>query len=82
MRALTYNIRSGTDLLGRPRLEEQAAVVRDAAADVVLLQEVAGRAQAERLAMLAGLGHVAFGAARRTDTWEFGNAVVCRWPLC
>ncbi|HET6319085.1 MAG TPA: endonuclease/exonuclease/phosphatase family protein, partial [Chloroflexota bacterium] len=46
------------------------------------LQEVAGRAQAERLAMLAGLQHVAFGAARRTKTGEFGNAVVCRWPLC
>ncbi len=82
MRVLTYNIRSGTDVLGRRRLEEQAAVVRGTGADLVLLQEVAGRAQAERLATLAGLQHVAFGAARRTKSGEFGNAVVCRWPLC
>lgn len=81
LRVLTYNIRSGTDILGRPRLGDQAAVVRKAAADLVLLQEVAGDRQAEQFADIAGLRHVAFGAARRTRTGEFGNAMLSRWPL-
>jgi len=37
IRALTYNIRSGTDILGRPRLEAQARVVCEAAPDLVFL---------------------------------------------
>lgn len=81
LRVLTYNIRSGTDLLGRPRLAEQAAVVRGAAADLVLLQEVACADQAHHLADLAGLRHVVFGATRRSRAGEFGNAMLCRWPL-
>jgi endonuclease/exonuclease/phosphatase family metal-dependent hydrolase len=81
LRVLTYNIRSGTDILGRPRLGDQATVVRKAAADLVLLQEVAGDRQAEQFADIAGLRHVAFGATRRTRTGEFGNAMLCRWPL-
>jgi endonuclease/exonuclease/phosphatase family metal-dependent hydrolase len=81
LRVLTYNIRSGTDLLGRRRLAEQAAVVRDAGVDLALLQEVAGAEQAERLASLAGLAHVVFRATRRRGAGEFGNALVCRWPL-
>jgi endonuclease/exonuclease/phosphatase family metal-dependent hydrolase len=78
---LTYNIRSGTDVLGRARLAEQAAVLRDAAADVVVLQEVAYAGQAEWLAARAGLPHIAFGATRRSRAGEFGNAILCRWPL-
>ena len=66
LRVLTYNIRSGTDMLGRPRLNEQAVVMRGTAADLVLLQEVSSREQAERLASLVKLPHVAFGAARTT----------------
>src|SRR5690348_12042804 len=81
MRALTYNIRSGTDLLNRARLAHQAAVMRDTAADLVLLQEVASRGQAERLASVTGLQHVAFGGARQTDAGEFGNAMLSRWRL-
>jgi endonuclease/exonuclease/phosphatase family metal-dependent hydrolase len=81
LHVLTYNIRSGTDLLGRPRLPEQAAVLREAAADVVLLQEVAHPGQAEWLAAATGLPHMAFGATRRTRAGEFGNAILCRWPL-
>jgi endonuclease/exonuclease/phosphatase family metal-dependent hydrolase len=79
LRVLTYNIRSGTDLLGRRRLAEQAAVVRGMAADLVVLQEVAGAAQAEQVAGMAGLRHMAFGPTRRGG--EFGNALLCRWPL-
>jgi endonuclease/exonuclease/phosphatase family metal-dependent hydrolase len=78
---LTYNIRSGTDMLGRPRLAEQAAVLREANADLVLLQEVAHLGQAEWLASRAALPHLAFGATRRTRAGEFGNAMLCRWPL-
>jgi endonuclease/exonuclease/phosphatase family metal-dependent hydrolase len=78
---LTYNIRSGSDMLGRPRLAEQAAVLRATAADVVVLQEVAHAGQAEWLAERAALPHVAFGATRRTSAGEFGNAILCRWPL-
>jgi endonuclease/exonuclease/phosphatase family metal-dependent hydrolase len=81
LRVVTYNIRSGTDLLGRPRLASQAAVIRAAAADLVLLQEVAGADQAETLARTAGLQHVVFGAARRVGAAAFGNALLCRWPL-
>jgi endonuclease/exonuclease/phosphatase family metal-dependent hydrolase len=78
---LTYNIRSGTDMLGRPRLAEQAAVLRETAADLVVLQEVAHGGQVEWLAGRAGLSHIAFGATQRTSAGEFGNAILCRWPL-
>ena len=81
LRVLTYNIRSGTDMLGRPRMNEQAAVMRGTAADLVLLQEVSSREQAERLGSLVKLPYIAFGAARQTSTGEFGNALLCRWPL-
>jgi endonuclease/exonuclease/phosphatase family metal-dependent hydrolase len=79
LRVLTYNIRSGTDMLGRRRLTEQAAVVRGLTPDLILLQEIAGADQAEQLAGLAGLRHMAFGPTRRGG--EFGNAMLCRWPL-
>jgi endonuclease/exonuclease/phosphatase family metal-dependent hydrolase len=81
LRVLTYNIRCGTDMLGRPRLNEQAVVMRQTAADLVLLQEVNSSAQAEHLGSLVKLPHVAFGAARTTRDGEFGNALLCRWPF-
>ncbi len=81
LRVVTYNIRSGTDILGRPRLNAQAGVIRGTTADLVLLQEVSSREQAHRLASLVKLPHVAFGASRATSTAEFGNALLCRWPL-
>jgi endonuclease/exonuclease/phosphatase family metal-dependent hydrolase len=81
LRVVTYNIHSGTDILGRQRLADQAAVLRDARADLVLLQEVDGQAQADRLASLVELPHVAFGPTRRSRAGQFGNAILCRWPL-
>jgi endonuclease/exonuclease/phosphatase family metal-dependent hydrolase len=81
LRVMTYNIRSGTDMLGRPRMNEQAMVIRGAACDMVLLQEVNSREQADRMGSLVKLPYVAFGAARTTSTGEFGNAMLCRWPL-
>ena len=68
-------------MLGRPRLAAQAAVVRDASPDLVLLQEVSDPAQAAHLARAAGLDFVAFGRARRTRHGEFGNAILSRWAL-
>ncbi len=81
LRVLTYNIRSGTDILGRQRLVAQAQAVRDAAPDLVLLQEVASSRQAERIAEAAGLSHLAYGEARSTAAGDFGNAILSRWPL-
>lgn len=81
MRVLTCNIRSGTDLFGRSRIDAQAALTRAAQPDVVLLQEVASRQHAELVARAAGLEHVVFGAARATASGGFGNAVLSRFPL-
>jgi endonuclease/exonuclease/phosphatase family metal-dependent hydrolase len=81
IRALTYNIRSGADILGRPRLEAQARVVCEAAPDLVFLQEVLHPRQAEYLAHAAGLWHMAFGPTRRPRAGDFGNAILSRWPL-
>jgi endonuclease/exonuclease/phosphatase family metal-dependent hydrolase len=81
VRVLTCNIRSGTDLFGRRRLAQQTAVVRAAQPDLVLLQEVASRWQADSIARAAGLQHVAFGAARATASGGFGNAVLSRFVL-
>ena len=81
LRVLTYNIRSGTDILGRPRLAQQADTIRAATPDVVFLQEVAGARQAERIAALAALGQVAYGGARRGAAGRLGNVILSRWPL-
>jgi len=81
LRVLTYNTRSATDMLGRERLVEHATVVRDSAADLVLLQEVASQHQAEHVAKFVGLPYLAFGAARKSKSDEFGNAILSRWPL-
>ena len=81
LRVLTYNTRLGTNILGRARLFEQAAVVRDAGPDLVLLQEMASLEHVERFASLVGLTYLAFGAARRTRAGELGNAMLCRWPI-
>jgi endonuclease/exonuclease/phosphatase family metal-dependent hydrolase len=81
LRVLTYNIRSGTDFLWRSRFAAQTSVVCDAAPDVVLLQEVGHRGQAEHVARAAGLCHMAFGPTRCTPAGEFGNAILSRWPL-
>ena len=81
LRVLTYNTRSATDIYGRPRLREQTALVRESTPDLVLLQELASRDHAEHFAELAGLPHLAFGAARKTRSGEFGNALLSRWPI-
>lgn len=88
MRILTYNIRHGTDFLGRARLAQQGAVIKASGADVVFLQEVdrgtrrCGQVDlAAQLAALCGLPHLAFGANHRRDDGEFGNAILSRWPL-
>src|SRR4051794_20775459 len=81
LRVLTYNIHSGSDILGRLRLNEQAEVILGTTPDLVLLQEVSSRDQAERMRSLLQLPHLAFGAARVSSAGEFGNAMLSRWPL-
>lgn len=88
LRILTYNVRHGTDILGRGRRTAQAAVIRESGADVVFLQEVdhgtrrgGGTDLAGELAALSGLPHHAFRSNRRHTGGDFGNAILARWPL-
>jgi endonuclease/exonuclease/phosphatase family metal-dependent hydrolase len=83
LRVLTCNIHSATDVLGRGRLVEQGAMLRAEAPDIVLLQEVRRGVvdQAQELARLACLPHVAYGAVWHAGQDDFGNAILSRWPL-
>jgi endonuclease/exonuclease/phosphatase family metal-dependent hydrolase len=81
---LSYNIEGHATLLDGHHLEEIAAVIRGAGADLVALQEVnRGRwmsrfeDQARELARLTGL-ELAFGASFRELGGELGNAVLTR----
>ena len=87
LRVLVYNIHAGKDAGGVDNLERVAMVVREAAADVVLLQEVdsmttrsGGRDQLTMLGATLGM-HRVFG---RTIPWQggaFGNAILSRHPI-
>lgn len=103
LRVLTYNIAHGRGLaesnwnggdadVRQTRLHEIAQVLREADADVVILNEVDfdcswsnGINQAEFLAAEAGYSY--WVEQRNLDfrvlfwTWEFGNAVLSRYPL-
>ena len=68
-------------------LERVAAVVRDAGADIVLLQEVdrrttrsAGVDHAAELARMTGFG-MAFGKSLDYQGGEYGIAILSRWPI-
>ncbi|MEZ4416314.1 MAG: endonuclease/exonuclease/phosphatase family protein [Gemmatimonadota bacterium] len=87
LRVLVYNIHAGKDAQGVENLERVAAVVRDADADLVLLQEVdrgtarsGGVDQIARLAEATGL-HAAFGRTLDYDGGEYGIALLSRFPL-
>lgn len=88
LRVLTYNVRHGTDILGRDRRAAQAGVIRASGADLVFLQEVdhaprrsGGADLAGELAALSSLPHAVFRSNRRQTGAEFGNAILSRWPL-
>ena len=82
-----YNIHAGKDAGGVDNLDRVAAVVREAGADIVLLQEVdrrttrsAGVDHAAELARLTGL-QMAFGKSLDYQGGEYGIAVLSRWPI-
>lgn len=87
LRVLVYNIHAGKDASGVDNLERVAAVVREAAADLVLLQEVdsmttrSGRV--DQLLVLGGmLGmHRAYGRTISYQGGGFGNALLSRHPI-
>ncbi len=83
---LSYNICHGEGADGRIDLERTAAVIRAAAPDVAMLQEVdrctersRGVDQARALAGLAGL-HASYGASMPFQGGAYGNAILSRSP--
>ena len=87
LRVLVYNIHAGKDAAGQENLARVAAVVRDAGADVVLLQEVdrgtrrsGGVDQVAELARRTGF-HAAFGRTLDYDGGAYGIALLSRWPV-
>ena len=87
LRVLVYNIHAGTDAAQAPSLERIAAVIRDAGADIVLLQEVdsvvqrtGGVDQVAVLDSLTGL-HGVFGRSLDFQGGGYGIAVLSRWPI-
>jgi len=87
LRVMSYNIRWGLGTDGRYRLDRIAAVIREAGADLVGLQEIERGSprsrfldQPARLARMLGM-EVAFGANLRLGSWCFGNALLSRWPI-
>jgi endonuclease/exonuclease/phosphatase family metal-dependent hydrolase len=87
LNVLVYNIHAGKDAAGVDNLERVAAVVRQANADIVLLQEVdrrttrsAGVDHAAELARLTGF-QMAFGKSLDFQGGEYGIAILSRWPI-
>ncbi len=87
LRVLTYNIHAGKDAQGVDNLVPVAQVIREAEADLVLLQEVdLGTARSggvDQLQTLAELtGHWgAFGKTLDYQGGEYGIALLSRWPI-
>ena len=84
---LVYNIHAGKDAQGVDNLERVAQLVKDARADLVLLQEVDVKTtrsgnvdQPARLRELTG-HHVAFGKTLDYQGGLYGIAVLSRWPI-
>lgn len=87
MRVMTYNIHHGEGVDGRLDLERIAAVITNAAPDLVALQEVdnqtrrtGGVDQAAELGRLTGM-HAVFGKALDYQGGGYGLAVLSRWPV-
>lgn len=87
LRVLVYNIHAGKDAAGVDNLERVAAIVRDARADIVLLQEVdRGTTRSGKVDQLAELErrtamHGAFGKTLDYQGGDYGIAVLSRWPI-
>lgn len=87
VRVVVYNMHAGKDAAGVDNLQRIVDFVREARADVVLLQEVDQRTrrsggvdQPMVLAQRSGF-HVAFGSALDYDGGKYGVATLSRWPI-
>jgi len=85
LKVMAWNIHHGQGGEGRLDLARIAGVIKQSAADIVLLQEVDDRtrrsgqvSQVEELAHLTGLKGV-FGKAMDFQGGGYGNAVLVRW---
>ncbi len=87
IRVMTYNIHAGQDAAQQKNLERVADLIKQAGADVVLLQEIDRRTQraagADHLAELERLTgmHAAFGKSLDYQGGDYGIALLSRWPL-
>lgn len=81
----TWNIHGGVGIDGRRDPKRIADVLAEMDADVVALQEFAaprGALEDFRAALESQLAMRAYvGVTFRTQRREFGNAVLCRWPI-
>ena len=87
IRVLVYNTHAGTDARRVSNLDRVAQIVKDAEADIVLLQEVdsatrrsGGVDQVARLRSITGFYGV-FGRAIDYDGGKYGIAILSRWPI-
>ena len=87
LRVLVYNIHAGKDAAGEGNLARVAALIRETAADLVLLQEVdRGTRRSGGVDQLAEIGRRtgfqgAFGRTLDYQGGEYGIAVLSRWPI-
>jgi len=75
----SYNIHSCEGLDLRVRCDRIAAILSHTHADVIALQE-ARAGQAEQIAHVLGF-HVLFARADHVGGYEFGNAILSRFPI-
>ena len=75
----SYNIHSCEGLDLRVRCDRIAAILSGTHADVIGLQEVRA-GQAEEIARILGF-HVLFARADHVGGYEFGNAILSRFPI-
>lgn len=87
LRVLVYNLHAGKDAAGEGNLERVSDLIRETAADLVLLQEVdrgtrrsGGVDQLAELERRTGLVG-AFGKTLRYQGGDYGIAVLSRWPV-
>jgi len=89
VRILTWNIHKGIGGIDRRyRLERVVEVMRAVSPDLALLQEVSDdlprshfHDQAEMLAEMLEMPHMAFHPEHRFSMGGYGNAILSRWPL-
>jgi endonuclease/exonuclease/phosphatase family metal-dependent hydrolase len=87
LRVMSYNIHAGKDAQQQHNIERVAALIREAGADVVLLQEVdrrtqraAGEDHFEMLMRATGM-YGAFGKSLDYQGGDYGIAVLSRYPI-